>query len=274
MANIGKMLKEEIQRLARKVVKAALAGLHRDSVALKRSVADYRKRIAALERSTRQTLKVVEPQLEAARTPAPEEADRARITGAMVRRIRGKLGLSQADFARLVGVTAQTVYQWEQKPGRLQFRGNAKSAVLAARRMGVREARRRVEELKGTPAPGTGNGRRRRAAGPAPAAKRGPGRPRAEAASDAPITGKTVRRLRGQLGLSQADLARLLDLHTQTVYQWEHKPGPLQFRGDARARLAAVQRMGAGEVKKRLESLQAKSTRKRGRRGGRKRRKA
>lgn len=31
----------------------------------------------------------------------------------IVKRVRGKLGISQAEFGRLVGVTAQTVRLWE-----------------------------------------------------------------------------------------------------------------------------------------------------------------
>ena len=63
----------------------------------------------------------------------------------MIKSIRSRLGLSQAKFAKLVGVAAITVAKWEQKEGRLMFRGNAKAKIVAARSMTKKEAAAQLE---------------------------------------------------------------------------------------------------------------------------------
>jgi len=50
-------------------------------------------------------------------------------------------------LAKLLGVTGQTVYLWEQKDGRLQLRSNAKAALFALRGIGRREAKARLNEM-------------------------------------------------------------------------------------------------------------------------------
>ena len=251
MANIGKMLKDDIQRLARKELKAAVSGLRRVNVALKQAVADYKRRITDLERSN--TNKIVAPQLEAAGKPSPEAADRARFTGRMVRSIREKLGLSQADFARLVGVSDQSIYHWEGKDGRLTLRRETKPALLEVRGLGVREARRRLEAMKEGSPTKPRKGGRGVAAKPAKAEARKPGRPPASKVKDTPVTGKMIRDLRKKLGISQADFARLADVNAQSVYQWEHKPGRLTFRGNTRQAILEVIQLSAQQVSQRLE---------------------
>jgi DNA-binding XRE family transcriptional regulator len=72
----------------------------------------------------------------------PSAADRARITGKMVRRIRSRLKLTQAELAALLGVSAQSVYQWERKGGPLTFRRDTKAKLVAVRDMGIHEAKR------------------------------------------------------------------------------------------------------------------------------------
>ena len=66
----------------------------------------------------------------------------------MIRSIRARLKLSQADFAALVNVSPQSVLQWEHKEGRLAFLGQTKAAIIEVRKMKVREAKRRLQEIK------------------------------------------------------------------------------------------------------------------------------
>ena len=119
MPNIAKMLKDEIQRLARREIKAAVDGLRKDNAALKHTVADMKRRLAQVEgMSKRLAVKPAAKQsvsAEAAEENGDGEANRARISGKMIRALRAKLDLSQDAFARLAGVTSQTVYQWEHK---------------------------------------------------------------------------------------------------------------------------------------------------------------
>lgn len=147
MPNIMKALKEEIQRLARKEIKAVTASLHKDNVALKRAAADLKRRIAALERDHRQLLKQVGKRQEEAAQSQDSEVDKARITAKMIRSIRAKLNLSQAELGVLLGVNAQSVYQWEHKEGRLTFRGNTRAAIVALRKMKRKEAHTLLEQM-------------------------------------------------------------------------------------------------------------------------------
>ncbi len=60
---------------------------------------------------------------------------------------REKVGLSAADYAKLVGVSAQTIYNWERgtsKPRQEQF-----ASLIAVRDLGKREAWKRLELLEG-----------------------------------------------------------------------------------------------------------------------------
>ena len=70
---------------------------------------------------------------------------RARITAKMIKSIRSRLELSQAKFGKLVGVAAITVAKWEQKEGRLSFRGDAKAKIVAVRGMTRTEAAEKLD---------------------------------------------------------------------------------------------------------------------------------
>ena len=149
MPDIAKILKEEILRLARKEVRAATAGLRKDNAALKRAAGDHKRRIAKLESGNRRLLATANRRRKEGRETTDEEIQSARITAKMIRSIRAKLKLSQGDLARLVGVNSQTVYQWEHKEGRLTFRGNAKAAIVAVRKLDRKQAQQRIEALPG-----------------------------------------------------------------------------------------------------------------------------
>jgi len=148
MSDIAKVIKEEIRRLARKEARAATAGLRKDSAALKRAVADHKRRIAKLERDNRGLVIEANRRRKEAVQVTDDEVESARITAKMIRAIRAKLGLSQAQLAQLLGVNSQTVYQWEHKQGRLSFRGNAKAAIVEVRKLDRKEAQKRLVALE------------------------------------------------------------------------------------------------------------------------------
>ena len=148
MPNLAKIMREEMCRLARKEVKAAVAKLQQDNKKLKQAVADHKTRIAQLEKENRRLLAQYKKATGTGAMLDSEEVERARITGAMIRTVRARLGVSQADLARLVGVSPPSVYQWEKKKGRLAFRGDTKARVVEVRKLGVREAHERLEELE------------------------------------------------------------------------------------------------------------------------------
>jgi DNA-binding transcriptional regulator YiaG len=141
MSKLASALKDEIQRLARKEIKAQIGSTkqassqHRREIAqLKRKAQDLTRRVAFLEGQERKRVSM----------PAAEElAERARFSPTSVKSHRERLGLSAADYGRLVGVSALTIYNWEG--GKSKPRKQQLAALVAVRRLGKREAWKRLD---------------------------------------------------------------------------------------------------------------------------------
>ncbi len=145
MPNIGSVLKQEITRLARrevnaqtKVIRKASAQYRRDIAQLKREVAALSKQVMYLERQERKRASKGVPK-------ASVEGKRFSARG--VQGHREKLGLSAADYASLVGVSSQSIYNWEQ--GRARPGDEQLASLVAVRELGIREALKRLELLEG-----------------------------------------------------------------------------------------------------------------------------
>lgn len=147
MPNLINALKDEISRLARKEAKPALVALKKENIALKKTLTDFRKRLEALERNQKQMVKTA-PQARKSILQKEEDGGRFWVSGKGIRAMRKKTGLSQADYATLLGVSTQTIVLWEGQDGRLKIRSHARNAIKANRGLGAREARRRLEELQ------------------------------------------------------------------------------------------------------------------------------
>jgi DNA-binding transcriptional regulator YiaG len=147
MPNIAQVLKDETQRLARKEVRAATVPLKKDVAALKRTAADLKRRLTALEREYGQMIAVVKRGKTSSVKVADEEVGSARITAKMIKSLRSRLGISQADLAALLGVGANSVYLWEAKEGRLSFRGDTKAGIVELRNMSKAEVGKRLARM-------------------------------------------------------------------------------------------------------------------------------
>ncbi|NLX56428.1 MAG: helix-turn-helix domain-containing protein [Planctomycetaceae bacterium] len=142
MSSLAATIKQEISRLARKEVKAQTG-------ATRQAVAQYRRDIANLKRQLRQQeqkIAYLEAQ-EKKRLEAPavnkEVVERARFSARSVRAQRERLGLSAADYGKLVGVSSLTIYNWEH--GKTRPRQEQMKALVAVRGIGKREANKRLE---------------------------------------------------------------------------------------------------------------------------------
>ena len=145
MPNIAGVLKEEIVRLARKDIRRQTSVLRRASAQYRRDIAEMKRRVSDLQRKIAPLEKQV---LRDAPSQAAEvDAQRVRFTAKGLRSQRQRLGLSAADCGKLIGVTDQTIYNWEHEIARPRKEQLARIASL--RRMGKREARARLEQLKG-----------------------------------------------------------------------------------------------------------------------------
>jgi DNA-binding transcriptional regulator YiaG len=143
MPNIAAVLKEEIVRLARKEIRRQTSVLRKASAQYRRDIAEMKRRVTDLQHKVvpleKQVLKSVSPQ-------APQvDAERVRFTAKGLRSQRKRLGLSAANYGRLIGVTGQSIYSWEQetsRPRKQQF-----ASIAALRHIGKREAQARLQQL-------------------------------------------------------------------------------------------------------------------------------
>jgi DNA-binding transcriptional regulator YiaG len=143
MGKIETVLKSEISRLARREAKALMS---KQVDELRR----LRKRVSSLERELR-GVKAARAQEQAKRkvttavaTAAGDEGPTIRLSPRLIRSLRGRLGISQAELAKLVGVSAVAVGNWEL--GKSKPRDESKAKIAALRSLGRREARRLLAE--------------------------------------------------------------------------------------------------------------------------------
>ena len=143
MPNIGALLKQEITRLSRREVRA-------QGQATKKASAQHRKHIAALKRQVaklERQVSLLQRRVLGASPAAPAAASKqkVRFVAKGLKSQRSRLGLSAADYGRLVGVSAQSVYNWEQ--GHASPRAEQLKIIATLRGIGKREAQARLEQL-------------------------------------------------------------------------------------------------------------------------------
>ncbi len=138
MSNVHSALKQEIIRLARREIKqqttALLAGIKK----LKATSAQFKAGIAALQ-----------PAKSAAQTgqlpPVSDaEAKAARFSGALIKKLRARLGLSRNAFGKLIGVTGFAVIAWETD----ECKPNAerRKTIIVLRKMSKRHVAKMLKE--------------------------------------------------------------------------------------------------------------------------------
>jgi len=105
-------------------------------VALKRRVAELERTVSNLKRSTKAVAAVSKP-VDAGR----------RISARGVRAQRERLGMSAEDFGTLLGVSSQSIYNWEH--GTAKPRSALLDKLAVVRAIGKREALARLRSLNG-----------------------------------------------------------------------------------------------------------------------------
>ena len=153
MSNLMKELKAEIARLARKEIKQALAPAKPVTAAQRGLIADLRRQVNAMQKELN-TLKKSVPAPGKAVLAKTEPAGRFWITGPGVKALRKRLGLTQADLARLAGVSGPAVVQWEKKSGKIGLRKATAGKLQEIRGMGKKQAAEVLGAGKTEPAKG------------------------------------------------------------------------------------------------------------------------
>lgn len=140
MPNIATVLKEEILRLARKEVRKQTETLKKTSAQYRKDIAEMKRRLSELRRTIGPLQKQVRKGVSA--EAAEPETKGVRFTAKGLRSQRQRLGLSAADYGKLVGVTGQTIYSWEHEISRPRPPQVARLAAI--RHLGKREAQTRL----------------------------------------------------------------------------------------------------------------------------------
>ena len=139
--NLNTVLTEAIAKGAVSATRKPIAALRGDVADLKRQVAELKRLMRSLQKGARRSdVKAPAPEAETAK-PA-----RIRPTGPMVRKLRAKLGLTQAQFARLAGVSTLTAWKWETAAGRISLKSRTMAALLKVKAMGKRDAKKALAE--------------------------------------------------------------------------------------------------------------------------------
>ena len=143
MPNIGRVLKEEIVRLSRRESRSQVDSTRKATIrhrreisALKRDMAELGRQVALLSRKTLGA---------EVKVAADTNGKSVRFSAKGLRVHRERLGLSADDFGKLLGVSAQSIYNWEREKARPRIELVAKVAALRA--IGKRDARSRLEQL-------------------------------------------------------------------------------------------------------------------------------
>jgi DNA-binding transcriptional regulator YiaG len=142
--NIAGVLREEIRRLARREIKAQV-GTTKQAVARYRSDIANLKRVLTQQEREIQLLKKQQSQPQGQPQLGEDELESVRFSARSVKAQRSRLGLSAADYGKLVGVSGLTIYSWEHStshPRKAQL-----AALIAVRGIGKREALLKLAEL-------------------------------------------------------------------------------------------------------------------------------
>lgn len=142
MLALALVLKDEIRRLARKEIKAQTS-------CTAKAVARYRREIAALKRQLGEqgrTLSSLQKQNgKVANANVNGSEDSTRFSARSAKAQRRRTGLSAADYAKLVGVSPLTIYNWEH--GKSRPRAEQFKSLVALRGVGKRQAVAKLDEI-------------------------------------------------------------------------------------------------------------------------------
>lgn len=147
MTTIASVLKAEIVRLSRREAKVLVEPIRKASAQYRHEIANLKRQIKDLERANNRLSK------SGAKAAAPASEDgrdkTIRFSPKGLTSMRTRLGLSAQNLGRLLGVSGQTIYNWEQQ--KAAPRARQRVAVAALRSISRKEAQARLEQSSATP---------------------------------------------------------------------------------------------------------------------------
>lgn len=158
MTNIASALKSEIARVARKEIRSEIEGLKRASAQQRTAIAQLRREVAVLQKALKEGQRLAAAQARAAGrmsssvergASVEDDGTPRRFSAKRLAAHRAKLGLSAADYGKLVDVSGATIYNWEQ--GKTRPSPKQVQALGLVKLMSPRAVKARVTELDSSP---------------------------------------------------------------------------------------------------------------------------
>lgn len=145
MANIAVLLKQEISRLVRRELRSETESLKKANARYRSEIAELKRRISALEQQLRTVERESRKQVSAA-LPATEPEGKVRFRADGLKKHRDRLGLSAPALSSILGVSPQTIYNWESGTSRPSKDQLVRIAIL--RKMGKRDVQQRLAQMR------------------------------------------------------------------------------------------------------------------------------
>ena len=142
MPNIAAVLREEILRLSRREARGQILSAKRATVQHRKDIAQLKRQVAALQSQVKR-LSRMETRLSAGESAAPA-GKQVRFVAKGLRSQRLRLGLSANELGKLIGVSGQSIYNWESGDTRPRAEQIARLATL--RGLGKRAAQARLKQ--------------------------------------------------------------------------------------------------------------------------------
>lgn len=147
MTTFAESLKKEIARVSKKELRAEIASLRKASTTHRSDIAALKKTIKSLESNVRALVKLANRTGAAQASPAksdtavaasPTPAARGTFNSAAFAQHRKDMGLTQTQWAKVIGVSSLSVYKWES--GKVQPRNAQLARIREAMSLGKRRA--------------------------------------------------------------------------------------------------------------------------------------
>jgi DNA-binding transcriptional regulator YiaG len=124
MSTLAQTIKNEIRRISRREIGLALSNFRRDHIALKKKLAEQKRKLSVIEKENKELSKklAASSQYQRAEPGSTSEDGQVAIYARGIKSIRRRLGLSQNHLATWVGMNRITIAHWEKKSGKIIIR--------------------------------------------------------------------------------------------------------------------------------------------------------
>ncbi len=142
MSDIAGLLKTEITRLSKKVIRQYVSPIQAATTQHKKQLSELSKQLQQLQREIKKLQR-------AGTVPAAASAgdeSKVRFTAKGFVSLRSKLGLSAREMALLLDVSLQTIYNWEAQKS--APRAEQVKAIAQLRGIGKKQAKARIAEIE------------------------------------------------------------------------------------------------------------------------------